>query len=886
MSPLTFDLDQLLAALKAQLQEWSADGLLVSAAREALVLSEVPQELERLASQWTLGDFSGLPLIEVLEGSMLPGAAGAYAISTGTIYLNKDWLALASVDQFISVLSEELGHHLDGLLNAADTPGDEGKAFSVMLVERNSYTDYAQSLLITPNEYDDGYADIDNDIIGLEYSSNQVEIITKRILSEHPFGVIEISLDFARDITTNLPLDPSVDLPLDPDTGLPIVDYIDYEYISQWANVVSKSVQIAQIATDLYTDYGNGGDLENNYYQASDTYINLLKNLFEVGMVKSFQIIVPPVPIIGDVLKIYIEDSLSPLLDSVNIFLDRTNSYLNQRLVMDALISGAFSAETGELANTYVRGGINKTQLDDLLAERGLYERFVLELSSFQQGLPPLASGGVTSEVLIDIQNRIRFRQGVQRLFKDTNSALNADLLLDGATVTGSLGSTLVWISGHVRNLTVESNGSLVIRRNESKTISEGFFRNLGIVDVEEGGLSFSSDQRHTGIFVAQQGTISLSSGRHELTTLLTIQGEKTSLRGPTNDPSSYLTGVLTNLNILNWDYGVINDFTIDIGSQLLLTDLAAMPPKIFTGQIHNKGRVAYTDVVNGLYNDGWSPLIFGLGDRAAYVTNDGTFEISGPFSSLRSSSPHPYSIPRSVGSKFINNGIFRRAGSGSSLIEVDFENNGRLELAEGDLYIYNSHFRNHGVVDIALGRTALFDSNQVYTGTFVVDKGNLQIYGGKHEFTDQLILQGEKTYLRGPTNDPSSYLTGVLTNSNILNWDYGVINDFTIDIGSQLLLTDLAAMPPKIFTGQIHNKGRVAYTDVVNGLYNDGWSPLIFGLGDRAAYVTNDGTFEISGPFSSLRSSSPHPYSIPRSVGSKFINNGILTWTPETGPG
>ena len=192
-------------------------------------------------------------------------------------------------------------------------------------------------------------------------------------------------------------------------------------------------------------------------------------------------------------------------------------------------------------------------------------------------------------------------------------------------------------------------------------------------------------------------------------------------------------------------------------------------------------------------------------------------------------------------------------------------------------MYIYNSHFRNHGVVEIALGRTVLFDSNQVYTGTFVVDKGNLQIYGGKHEFTDQLILQGEKTSLRGPTNDPSSYLTGVLTNLNILNWDYGVINDFTIDIGSQLLLTDLAAMPPKIFTGQIHNKGRVAYTDVVNGLYNDGWSPLIFGLGDRAAYVTNDGTFEISGPFSSLRSSSPHPYSIPRSVGSKFINNGIF---------
>ena len=50
------------------------------------------------------------------------GAMGAYAISTGTIYLNADGLATASEDEAIAVLSEELGHHLDGLLNAVDTP--------------------------------------------------------------------------------------------------------------------------------------------------------------------------------------------------------------------------------------------------------------------------------------------------------------------------------------------------------------------------------------------------------------------------------------------------------------------------------------------------------------------------------------------------------------------------------------------------------------------------------------------------------------------------------------------------------------------------------------------------------------------------------------------
>lgn len=134
MSPLTFDLDQLLGAWKVRLQEWSADGLLVAAAREALLLSEVPQELERLAGQWALGDFSGLPPIEVLEGTVLPGAAGAYAISTGTIYLNGDWLASADEDGAIGVLTEELGHYVDDLLNSNDSFGDEGNRFSSYLL--------------------------------------------------------------------------------------------------------------------------------------------------------------------------------------------------------------------------------------------------------------------------------------------------------------------------------------------------------------------------------------------------------------------------------------------------------------------------------------------------------------------------------------------------------------------------------------------------------------------------------------------------------------------------------------------------------------------------------------------------------------------------------
>jgi hypothetical protein len=108
---------------RAQLSQWATSGLLEAAALEALNLRSRPAALEELISQWTKGDFSGLPPIELLPASSMPEAAGAYAIGTGTIYMNQDWLAGASNAQAIAVLTEELGHHLDVLLNSSDSPG-------------------------------------------------------------------------------------------------------------------------------------------------------------------------------------------------------------------------------------------------------------------------------------------------------------------------------------------------------------------------------------------------------------------------------------------------------------------------------------------------------------------------------------------------------------------------------------------------------------------------------------------------------------------------------------------------------------------------------------------------------------------------------------------
>jgi hypothetical protein len=72
------------------LQGWATDGRLSAAAQEALLLDGVPALLTELVGQWAAGDFSALPPIELLPASSMPGAAGAYAISTGTIYINQD----------------------------------------------------------------------------------------------------------------------------------------------------------------------------------------------------------------------------------------------------------------------------------------------------------------------------------------------------------------------------------------------------------------------------------------------------------------------------------------------------------------------------------------------------------------------------------------------------------------------------------------------------------------------------------------------------------------------------------------------------------------------------------------------------------------------------
>lgn len=128
----------LLSHWRQQLAEWARDGSLRAAATRALRLNDgrTPSKLSNLIADLADGETSGLPPVELLDAHSMPGAAGAYASSSGTIYLNRDWLRTATEEAALAVLTEEFGHHLDALLNAVDTPGDEGSTFSQLLINR------------------------------------------------------------------------------------------------------------------------------------------------------------------------------------------------------------------------------------------------------------------------------------------------------------------------------------------------------------------------------------------------------------------------------------------------------------------------------------------------------------------------------------------------------------------------------------------------------------------------------------------------------------------------------------------------------------------------------------------------------------------------------
>jgi hypothetical protein len=148
-----FLLDSILYAWRKQLTIWCQNGTLRRAAEQSLALSSPSPLLEKLLVSWSSGCFKELPEVVLLPASSMPSAAGAYALATGKIYLNQAWLQAASREAALEVLTEELGHHLDGLLNASDTPGDEGALFAALLIDGGPISNERKQLILADNDH-------------------------------------------------------------------------------------------------------------------------------------------------------------------------------------------------------------------------------------------------------------------------------------------------------------------------------------------------------------------------------------------------------------------------------------------------------------------------------------------------------------------------------------------------------------------------------------------------------------------------------------------------------------------------------------------------------------------------------------------------------------
>ncbi|MBN3957445.1 cadherin-like domain-containing protein [Nostoc sp. NMS8] len=89
----------------------------------------------QIAQAWALGNFDTIPAIKILPAANIGDANAAFADSTNTIYLAKEYLTYHASDlnSITDVLLEEIGHWVDAQVNLIDAPGDEGAIFSSLV---------------------------------------------------------------------------------------------------------------------------------------------------------------------------------------------------------------------------------------------------------------------------------------------------------------------------------------------------------------------------------------------------------------------------------------------------------------------------------------------------------------------------------------------------------------------------------------------------------------------------------------------------------------------------------------------------------------------------------------------------------------------------------
>jgi hypothetical protein len=128
-------LEKTLGLVREQLQNFASNPQYHHKLQLAFGNSFDPQVAQNFRQSWQKGDFSSIPVIQILTPSQLQGAKGAYALATNSIYLSEEFINTNKFNpEMISeVLLEEIGHFIDSRLHSIDSPGDEGAIFSVLV---------------------------------------------------------------------------------------------------------------------------------------------------------------------------------------------------------------------------------------------------------------------------------------------------------------------------------------------------------------------------------------------------------------------------------------------------------------------------------------------------------------------------------------------------------------------------------------------------------------------------------------------------------------------------------------------------------------------------------------------------------------------------------
>ncbi|MBE9084515.1 MULTISPECIES: FG-GAP-like repeat-containing protein [unclassified Tolypothrix] len=133
------------------------------------------------------GDFSDVPSIEIVNRNDINGANGAFAISTGKIYIAAEFISqnAQNLDAIVAVLLEEYGHYVDSQINTKDATGDEGDIFA-WLVQGKSLSESA--LAVLQAEDDSATVTLNGQVVDIEMNSGTTIFNPKTFVSNN-FGV-------------------------------------------------------------------------------------------------------------------------------------------------------------------------------------------------------------------------------------------------------------------------------------------------------------------------------------------------------------------------------------------------------------------------------------------------------------------------------------------------------------------------------------------------------------------------------------------------------------------------------------------------------------------------------------------------------------------------